>query len=417
MNGQRGAVSSDGDGRIGTVIAGRYRIERLIGRGGMASVYAAHDTQLRRPVALKIFRPELADGDDVRRHEGEVSMLAALNHPGLVTLFDAVSDDTGAAVLVLELVGGGDLRAAIDSRSLSHRDVAAIGAIVGDALAYSHAQGIVHRDVKPANILLPHASPGHTESPAKLADFGIARIIDETRVTAIGSVIGTAQYLSPEQALGGDVGPASDVYSLGLVLIEALGGERPFPGTGVESLAARLARDPVLPEGLSADWVSVLRGMTERDAAIRITAAAAAGLLRAAAAMEIDRGGGVPSTGEEPTALQPTLLLPATAEPSSTAVTELLGGTPAAPEMTTTPPPAPSATTTSRAPGIRRRTLAAIVVGGLIVASGGIAVGVSLAGPGVSPAPPAVVREAPDYPLVEGTIGELLEQLQRSVAP
>ena len=157
-NGQQDSTLRDrSDPRIGSLVAARYRVERLIGRGGMASVYAAQDTQLRRAVALKIFRPELADRDDMRRHEGEVTMLAALNHPSLVTLFDAVADEDGAAVLVLELIEGGDLRAAMDAGAMPGVDVALIGAAISDALAYSHERGIVHRDIKPPTFSCPPA--------------------------------------------------------------------------------------------------------------------------------------------------------------------------------------------------------------------------------------------------------------------
>lgn len=411
------------DARIGTLIAERYRIVRLIGRGGMASVYEAADTALPRRVALKVFRPELADGDELRRHEAEVGMLAGLNHPGLVTLFDAVTDERGAAVLVLELVDGTDLREVMDARTLPRPEVASIGAIVAEALAYSHGTGIIHRDVKPANILVPRRVGGHTGSPAKLADFGIARLVDDTRVTAIGSIIGTAQYLSPEQALGGDVGPSTDVYSLGLVLIEALGGARPFAGTGVESVAARLANDPELPEGLPADWVELLQGMTAREADRRLPAAEAARALR--------RLADVVTTNDDelaPTAVMPQPLVPAG---GATAITEVLGAarpvaSGAVDEQATVAMAAPSpARTTTSAPAtlppvsathapLRRNALIAAAVAAVIVVGGAIAFGLAF-GAATSPAAPAA--GSPAYPAVDGPVGEHLEQLQRSVAP
>lgn len=413
-----GAPSSD-DARVGTLIAERYRIERLIGRGGMASVYEAADTMLPRRVALKIFRPELADDDDLRRHDGEVGMLAALNHPGLVTLYDAVADERGSAVLVLELVDGTDLRKTMDARTLSHREVALIGAIVADALAYSHAQGIIHRDVKPANILVPSAAAAHTGSPAKLADFGIARLVDETRVTAIGSIIGTAQYLSPEQALGAEVGPPSDVYSLGLVLIEALGGGRPFPGTGVESVAARLASDPVLPDGLALEWVEVLQGMTAREPGARLQTTDASRALRRCADTTQNAPGASPAIPRPDTldgeVLAPTAVMPAYAAPADTAVTEVFGGRTAVLSSTAvlSPPAAPSATTTPRGT-LRRNAIIAALVGALIVTAGGVAFGVVFS---AAMAPPVSTGEPPAYPAVDGPVGEHLEQLQRSVAP
>lgn len=422
-NGQQDPTPSDrSDERIGSLVADRYRIERLIGRGGMASVYAAYDTQLRRDVALKLFRPELADRDDIRRHEGEVGLLAALNHPGLVTLFDAVSDDDGAAVLVLELIEGGDLRAVMDAGAMSGVDVALIGAAIADALAYSHERGIVHRDIKPANILVPTSTAGHTGARAKLADFGIARLIDETRVTAIGSVLGTAHYLSPEQALGDEVGPASDVYSLGLVLIEALTGTRPHSGTGVETVAARLVSDPHLPSRLRPDWVDLLRWMTERDSDARTTAAESATRLRLAAA---DPAPAIALATDD--LLEPTQLMPAAsvAVASTTAITEVLGNRAAAPLLTVasveTPTDSPAVTAAAAAetpPRTTRRNPASIaaivVIAALLLAGGGVAVGMQLSTP---VAPAASTTEPPTYPEVGGTLGDHLLQLQQSVAP
>lgn len=439
----RAATASNVDARVGALIAERYRIERLIGRGGMASVYEAVDTVLPRRVALKIFRPELADDDDLRRHDGEVGMLAALNHPGLVTLYDAVADERGAAVLVLELVDGTDLRRTMDARTLSHRDIGLIGSIVADALAYSHEKGIIHRDVKPANILVPSAA-SHSASPAKLADFGIARLVDETRVTAIGSIIGTAQYLSPEQALGGEVGPPTDVYSLGLVLIEALGGGRPFPGTGVESVAARLASDPELPDGLSAEWTELLRGMTQREPDARLLAADAGLALRKCVETTSNEAGslpaGAPPVDVDGEVLAPTAVMPAFTVPGGTAITEVPGGRPnRANEATVAMPPPPAAgfprpTTVPDSPAtsrtevfssalrgappprstLRRNVFIAALVGVLIVAGGGIAFGIAFS---AVTAPPAPASDAPDYPVVDGPVGDHLEQLQRSVAP
>jgi serine/threonine protein kinase len=395
-NGQQDSTLRDRDDpRIGSLVAARYRVERLVGRGGMASVYAAHDTQLGREVALKIFRPELADRDDMRRHEGEVGMLAALNHPGLVTLFDAVADEVGGAVLVLEFIDGGDLRAVIDAGAMAGVDVALIGAVISDALAYSHDRGIVHRDIKPANILVPTSGAGHTGARAKLADFGIARLIDETRVTAVGSVLGTAHYLSPEQALGTTVGPASDVYSLGLVLLEALTGQRPHPGSGVETVAARLSQDPTLPEGLRPDWVALLRSMTDRNAEARPSAAEAADRLRLAAddpttAIALTTGASLESTQKMP----------------AYSLT---------PERTTMPTEVRTAAHTSTRTARRRPVIiAAAVASALLLTGVGLTLGLQLAAPTAATAP---TTDPPAFPDVGGTIGEHLRQLQQSVAP
>jgi len=430
------------DARIGVLIAGRYRIERLIGRGGMSTVYEAADENIPRHVALKVFRPELADNHDMQRHEGEVGMLAALNHPGLVTLFDAVADDDGNAVLVLELVTGGDLRTAMDTAPLSSAEVAIIGAAVADALAYSHDRGIVHRDVKPGNILVPERDGSDTGPRAKLADFGIARLIDETRMTATGSVLGTAHYLSPEQAVGGTVGAASDVYSLGLVLLEALTGERPFPGTGVESAAARLARDPILPARLDPAWVSLLRGMTKREPDARLTASEAAEMLREAATVPaiapaseevLDATLRLPlstaaaraaASADEATVADDALVAPQT--PSShTAVTTVMSlpGSADRPEASSASTSAPSSSgtgtrraTTGALTALRRRPV--VAVGGLIVSVIAAVLGILLLVNVTAGSAERVDAETPpEYAVVEGTLGEHLEQLQRSVEP
>ncbi|GAA1689339.1 hypothetical protein GCM10009792_06870 [Microcella alkalica] len=405
------------DERVGSLVAGRYLVERLIGRGGMATVYEAADQQLPRRVALKIFKPELADGDDMRRHEAEVALLASLNHPGLVTLYDASTTEDGGAVLILELVQGDDLRQTMDDRPLPGEEVAVIGAAVADALSYSHDRGIVHRDVKPGNILVPAHDGTDTAPRAKLADFGIARLVDETRVTATGAVLGTAHYLSPEQAVGGEVGAASDMYSLGLVLLEALTGERTFPGTGVESAAARLARDPFLPPDMSPEWNGLIRALTAREPGDRPTAREAAERLRSIAS--------IPAFRPVDESLDATRVLPALA----TAATEVMNAD--EPTAAMSRPGAGDATRApDRAAGIpsdrrsridarievlktRPIAVAVTILAAIALVLVGYGASTAIASLVFADAPPA----EPAYPAVEGVLGEHLEQLQRSVAP
>src|SRR5688572_5471821 len=202
----------------------------------MADVYEATDHQLQRQVAVKVFRA--AATSDRARFDAEVVVLAALNHPGLVQVYDA-GDQDGDAFVVLELVEGPTLATRLrEVGPLPAVDVADLGAQVADALAYVHERGVVHRDVTPSNVLCgPDGRP-------RLADFGIARLVDTTRVTAAATAIGTAAYMAPEQVQGHDVTPAADVYALGLVLLELLTGRRAFEGTGHEVAVARLARPP-----------------------------------------------------------------------------------------------------------------------------------------------------------------------------
>lgn len=219
-------------GPIGTLLADRFRIDRLIGTGGMASVYQATDVALGRPVAVKLFRADNIDAAGPERQSGEVNVLASLNHFALVTLYDAGSaevDGVASTFIVMEFVDGADLRSHVMEGPLPSSEVAEIGSDLAEALHYVHSRGIIHRDIKPANVLLaPSGFPGRT-SHAKLADFGIARLLDGTRLTATGALLGTASFLSPEQALGTTLGPPSDIYSLGLVLLECLTGERAYP--------------------------------------------------------------------------------------------------------------------------------------------------------------------------------------------
>ncbi|MGV8977749.1 MAG: serine/threonine-protein kinase [Cellulomonas sp.] len=252
----------------GGLVSDRYRIEAVIGHGGTAVVYRARDELLGRAVALKIIAPSSAEASAVRRARAEIELLASLNHHALVTLFDAGVDEIDGSeqtFLVMELVDGPTLGARIESGPLARADVCRMAADLAEALHVVHASGIVHRDIKPGNVLLGSSPLPTHEFTAKLADFGIAHLIDSTRLTAAGGLIGTAAYLSPEQARGAAPAPASDVYSLGLVLLESLTRTRAFPGPLMESIGARLVSDPPMPGSLGSGWASLLSAMTARD--------------------------------------------------------------------------------------------------------------------------------------------------------
>ena len=251
----------------GTLLAERYLLRSVLGRGGMGDVFLAHDEVLDRPVAVKVFRPGSGTPQEQDRQRREARLLAQLSHPGLVAVFDAgVAEDAGQAFLVMELVSGPTLAERLHSGALPAAEVSSMAAQLADALAYVHAQGIVHRDVKPANILFAEQSSPTAQQPrVKLTDFGIARIVDSTRLTSHGFTVGTPNYLSPEQARGGDVGPPTDVYALGLVLLECLTGSTPFPGRGVEAVVARLHREPTVPDHLDPALAGLLSAMTRLE--------------------------------------------------------------------------------------------------------------------------------------------------------
>lgn len=259
---------------IVTPLCGPYRLEKLLGQGGMADVYAAEDTRDGRKVAVKLVRSE--DPALARRLAQEGRALADLDHPCLVKLFDT-GVSNGRAYLVMELVEGATLSARLRQGPLGGRLTAELGRALGSALAYVHSQGIVHRDVKPGNVLL---GPGPR---ARLADFGIARLIDATSLTVTGTTLGTAAYMAPEQLEHHEVGAPADVYALGIVLLESLTGRRAFEGTPAEVAARRFHADPELPTGLSAPWRLLLTGMTARDAAKRPSAEEVASMLSAPA--------------------------------------------------------------------------------------------------------------------------------------
>jgi len=261
------------DGPPGARIGGRYRLVELVGRGGSAEVWAAEDEALGRRVAVKLVTS--ASGDDSGRVGDEARTLARLSSPGLVPVYDAGTDDAGRPWVVMELVVGETLADAVGRGALPASRVAEIGKVLAEALGYVHGEGLVHRDVKPANVLLGR------DGRVRLTDFGIARLVDAAKVTATGLTVGTASYLSPEQVTGGHVGPLSDVYSLGLVLLECHTGHREYPGSAVEVALARLSRQPVVPPTLPSGWPGLLEAMTARDPGPRPTAHEAAQQLAA----------------------------------------------------------------------------------------------------------------------------------------
>lgn len=255
------ALASRGSSRV---LTGRYRLDGLIGSGGAADVHRGFDLRLRRPVAVKIFRP--GTGFDTEEdYRSEAVLLARLHHQGLVTAYDAGRHD-GDAYLVMQLIEGPTLKSRIAQGPLPWETTATLGAALADALAHAHDAGVVHRDVKPSNIILDGSGGPH------LTDFGISRLLDTTTRAPTGALVGTAAYLSPEQVLGEPVGRPADVYALGLVLLECLTGRLEYDGGPLEAAIARLHRRPGVPDSVPRTLAGLLWPMTALDAGARPTA-------------------------------------------------------------------------------------------------------------------------------------------------
>ena len=223
---------------MATTIDSRYRLERPLGHGGMASVHLARDTELDRLVALKLLAENLSGDESVhRRFVREARLAARLSHPNVVSVFDA-GDDGGRPYIVMEYVDGENLAELLARRGRIPPDEArGLALQAAQGLAHAHAARLVHSDVKPQNLIL------RRDGTLKIADFGIARAAEATALTQAGTVLGTAAYLSPEQALGEEVTPATDVYSLGVVLYELLTGRTPFQVETLDDLAQRPAME------------------------------------------------------------------------------------------------------------------------------------------------------------------------------
>jgi eukaryotic-like serine/threonine-protein kinase len=221
-----------------SVVMGRYRLTKRLGSGAFGTVWSARDERLDRDVAVKLLPRERVIH---ARFEREARAAARLQHPAIVTLYEAAVDDEGA-YLVSELVRGRTLDAMLGQGKLSDREIVEVGVSLCDALAHAHSQGVIHRDVKPSNVLVPNRSSGSGDR-AKLTDFGVAHVIGGATLTRTGDVIGTLAYMAPEQADGREVGPEADLYSLALVLYEALTGVNPQE----QGAHARRARSFVPP--------------------------------------------------------------------------------------------------------------------------------------------------------------------------
>lgn len=233
--------------QVGATLSGRYRLQRLIATGGMGQVWEAVDNRLRRRVAVKVLKAEFSsDPEFIERFRAEARNTAMLNHPGIAAVHDygetELNGEGNTAYLVMELVNGEPLNSVLRRTGrLSLRHALDMLEQTGRALQVAHSAGLVHRDVKPGNIMITPTGQ------VKITDFGIAKAVDAAPVTQTGMVMGTAQYIAPEQALGQDATAASDVYSLGVVGYEALSGRRPFSGDGALTVAMKHIKEPPPP--------------------------------------------------------------------------------------------------------------------------------------------------------------------------
>jgi tRNA A-37 threonylcarbamoyl transferase component Bud32 len=353
------------------LLDGRYHLRECVGQGGMARVYRAEDSLLGRTVAIKMLRAETEQGAASERARGEMTVLASLNHPALVTLYDAQLHPGRAEYLVMEFVDGPTLAERIAQGPLPSDEVAALAADLAEALHVVHGAGIVHRDIKPSNVLLTGRSLTGSRSGAKLADFGISVLVDAARLTSPGTVIGTAAYLAPEQLNGAAPAPPADIYALGLVLREALTGERAFAeAEGIGATLVRLIEAPVIPESVGPAWSALLQRMTATDPEDRPTAA---GVF--AAVFALAHHPSIPPRPPLPAAIAAAALAEREAAGPSAPTRTLVLPTPPSPEVGMLRPRTPRLQRTRRRRGLLTGAVAvavALTVAGMLWAAGAL---------------------------------------------
>jgi serine/threonine protein kinase len=364
----------------GMTLSNRYRLTHRIAVGGMGEVWAADDIRLARVVACKILRPELTgDPEFLGRFRTEARITASLNHPGICAVYDygEVSGTdhylTGTAYLVMELISGESLSSVLNRLGrLSVGRTLDVLEQTGNALQQAHARALVHRDIKPGNLLI---TPG---GQVKITDFGIAKVAHEAPVTRSGMVMGTAQYISPEQAAGREASPASDIYSLGVVAYECLAGRLPFNSDNTVAIALAHVREapPPLPDDVPAPVARLVMTMLAKDPAARFpngaVLARAASELRAAGGR--DPGAPRPQPAPRPTLVAPAMRVDVAAPPpvrSTRATARPLPPPPpsARPVRSVAPPPVPAARSTAAS---GRHTGLSVLLAVLVVVLAGL---------------------------------------------
>ncbi|RJO77020.1 serine/threonine protein kinase [Nocardia panacis] len=406
----------------GGMIADRYRLQRLIATGGMGQVWEALDTRLDRRVAVKVLKSEFsADPTFRHRFRTEAKTTAQLNHPGIAGIYDygETTDPFGSetAYLVMELVQGEPLNSVLNRLGrLSVAQSLDMLEQTGRALEVAHAAGVVHRDVKPGNILVTPTGQ------VKITDFGIAKAVDASPVTKTGMVMGTAQYIAPEQAVGEDATAASDVYSLGVVGYEALAGQRPFTGDGAITVAMKHVREapPPMPSDLPANVRELIEITLAKDPALRYSRGGE--FADAVAAVRAGRRPPPPSGFKQaaPPTGATTVLPPSPTVVMGSAATEYVGATaryaagsaPATQLNPGTVPPADKA-----AGGLSRGQkwgigvgIGAVLLGGVV---GWAALGGDAGGKSVTPPATSVARITPPPPQSSTTTAEPTTTTQR----